>query len=233
MDFKEKLQNQNGIFLHKLIERKNVNGILQIYIFWKDPNIYENYLFQKTANISKSKVNIFDTNHKNARLKDSTVFQIFRFEYKEKERITSLAQTLKVVLHTLNCTHTILDFYLPWQVVRVVNVTSVGHHHIETGMDPGRNEILSSLKLCSSSIAYMRVAMISNLRREGGIGMKGTLKMGWILDRNALLFFNNIYEFKFLGGRGVVGAGGRQDRGTREIPFNFNGSWAEMKFSPL
>ena len=45
------------------------------YIFWKDPNIYENYLFPKTVNISKSKVNIFDTDHhKNARLKDSIVF---------------------------------------------------------------------------------------------------------------------------------------------------------------
>lgn len=49
------------------------------YIWEGSKDINENYLFTKTANISKSNVH-----HKNARLKD------FRFEYKEKDRIKSL-----------------------------------------------------------------------------------------------------------------------------------------------
>ena len=45
-----------------------------------------------------------------------------------------------------------LDFYLPWLVVRVVNVTSVRHHHIETGMDPKMKSSPTLLPLSSAPL---------------------------------------------------------------------------------
>ena len=45
-----------------------------------------------------------------------------------------------------------LDSYLSWQVVRVVNVTSVRHHHIETGMDPKMKSSPTLLPLSSAPL---------------------------------------------------------------------------------
>ena len=69
---------------------------------------------------------------------------------------------------------------------------------MKLGWIPGRYEILSSLNLYSSSITYMRMAIVSNLRGKWGIGWKEDwvdrergdiiiLKIGWIPGQNEIL----------------------------------------------